>query len=79
MWTEENEKEWKSLTEYRELNIKEVGKLQTIDMLQKLVDSLKSGKEEPYKIDIECIRGEQIYGCEFPGPVIGRKITIIYK
>lgn len=42
-------------------------------MLQKIIDSLKLGKEDPFEISIDYIRGDVLYGYDGIAPVIGKK------
>ena len=79
MWTEEEEKRWSELTEKREENKADVGKQHTIEMLQKMIDLLKDGNDLPAEIEVEYIRGHELFASMCPGPVIGKKITLIYR
>ena len=79
MWTEDEEKKWKELTNKREKNKEEVGKQHTIEMLKKMISSLEKGEDMPVEICIDYIRGEKFYADPGLPPVIGKKITLIYR
>ena len=76
-WTDKDETEWKQLTERREKNRAEVGKLAFIRQLREMADAVEGGKQElGEEINIEYVRAEAPYGWEGHGPVIGRRITV---
>jgi len=79
VWTEDEEKKWKELTNKRERKIKRKLENNTLlRCLKKMISSLEKGEDMPVEIYIDYIRGEKFYADPGLPPVIGKKITLIY-
>jgi len=78
-WTDEDEKNWRDMTKKREDNKKQVGVLALAKDLRALADAMERGEYEAGEIDIEFLRGTDIYGYEGPAPVVARRITVTIK
>lgn len=78
-WNDNDEATWRALTERRESNKREVGKVHFVQQLRALADAVERGEQECGEVDIEYIRADRYFGHEWPGAVIGRKITVMLK
>jgi len=78
-WDEDKESLGQNLTKEREKN-KEVGRQQTIAMLEELLEGLRNKSKVPAEISIEYIRDDAfLQGFSGPPPVVGEKITLYYR
>lgn len=77
-WTQEDEETWKELTERRENNKADIGKLHSINMLKKIIESLESGENFPAEVNIEYLYAAIPFDYCGSRPVIGKIITLRY-
>ena len=78
-WTDDNEREWREITAKREKNKTDVGRNALVKDLRELADAIDRGEHNLGEINIEFVRGMEIYGYEGLGPVIARKISVMIK
>lgn len=78
-WTDDDERAWREMTAKREDNKRDVGRNALVKDLRELADSIERDDTEHGEINIEFVRGLEIYGYEGRSPVVARKITVTMK